>query len=58
MVSYDVLTIHVDSFSIDKSTMAIEAKGNVITEDGRSRVTAAHVFVEFKSDPLKITYLK
>lgn len=52
-ISYDVLTIVADKVRLNKKTLLLQAEGNVIVEDGKRRMTFAHVEVYFKSkDPV------
>lgn len=52
-ISYDVLTIVADKVRLNKKTLLLQAEGNVILEDGKSRKTFAQVEVNFKSkDPV------
>jgi hypothetical protein len=52
-ISYDVLTIVADKVRLNKKTLLLQAEGNVIVEDGKRRMTFAHVEVNFKSkDPV------
>jgi len=48
VVTYGALTIIADVVSIDKVTLRVEAIGNVIVEDGKTRFQADRKVIEFR----------
>jgi len=49
MVSYDSLTVYGDKVKLAKKTIELEARGNVVVEDGRKRTEASSVKIRFEA---------
>jgi len=48
VVTYDALTVIADQVNLDKGTLRVEAKGNVIVEDGKTRTHTKRKVIEFR----------
>lgn len=53
-LTYNFLTLHADTICLDRSTFHIEAKGNVVVEDGNRTIHGNRVSVKFEDEQVSI----